>query len=210
MEGTGAIAGQMRGQVALTVPEVAPFAKALGSAVHGRFGMTLVGAQVGEATQVTADGTLITIGAPIPLLGESAKFHAAGTLRGRTVALTDGRIDGSHVATTFDGTLAPGTTNLRGTVEIDDLTSLRPDLAGRLRIVASVDGPPDDLAIAMQPFRQIDAALSRRFDGTGLGLPLAKALIELHGGRLEIESTPGVGTTVVVLLPIERAMIAAA
>ena len=147
MEGTGAIAGQMRGQVALTVPEVAPFAKALGSAVHGRFGMTLVGAQVGEATQVTADGTLITIGAPIPLLGESAKFHAAGTLRGRTVALTDGRIDGSHVATTFDGTLAPGTTNLRGTVEIDDLTSLRPDLAGRLRIVASVDGPPDDLAI---------------------------------------------------------------
>jgi len=62
----------------------------------------------------------------------------------------------------------------------------------------------EDIAIALKPFRQIDSALSRRFDGTGLGLPLAKALTELHGGTLEIESAPGEGTTVRLRLPHER------
>jgi two-component system cell cycle sensor histidine kinase PleC len=41
-------------------------------------------------------------------------------------------------------------------------------------------------------------------NGTGLGLPLAKAMLELHGGRLEIESAPGRGTTVLLLFPAER------
>jgi signal transduction histidine kinase len=62
----------------------------------------------------------------------------------------------------------------------------------------------EDIAIALKPFQQIDSALSRRFDGTGLGLPLAKALTELHGGTLEIESAPGEGTTVRLRLPRER------
>ncbi len=68
----------------------------------------------------------------------------------------------------------------------------------------------EDIPIALEPFRQIDGALSRRFDGTGLGLPLAKALIELHGGRLDIESTPGKGTLVHVFLPLDRVVNAAA
>jgi PAS domain S-box-containing protein len=62
----------------------------------------------------------------------------------------------------------------------------------------------EQIAIALEPFRQIDGPLSRRFDGTGLGLPLAKALVELHGGRLDIESAPGAGTTVSIHLPSER------
>jgi signal transduction histidine kinase len=62
----------------------------------------------------------------------------------------------------------------------------------------------------LEPFRQIDGALSRRFDGTGLGLPLAKALVELHGGRLEIQSAPAEGTMVRILLPLERMADAAA
>jgi signal transduction histidine kinase len=62
----------------------------------------------------------------------------------------------------------------------------------------------EDIEIALLPFRQIDGTLTRRFDGTGLGLPLAKALVELHGGRLEIESAPAIGTTVRVHLPRER------
>jgi signal transduction histidine kinase len=61
-----------------------------------------------------------------------------------------------------------------------------------------------DIALALEPFRQIDGALSRRFTGTGLGLPLAKALAELHGGRLDIESVPGIGTTVRIRLPAAR------
>jgi PAS domain S-box-containing protein len=62
----------------------------------------------------------------------------------------------------------------------------------------------EDIAIALEPFRQIDGALNRRFDGTGLGLPLAKALVELHGGSLTIQSAPSVGTKVRVRLPLER------
>jgi signal transduction histidine kinase len=68
----------------------------------------------------------------------------------------------------------------------------------------------EDIPIALEPFRQIDGALSRRFDGTGLGLPLAKALVELHGGRLEIRSAPAAGTMVRILLPLERMTGAAA
>jgi signal transduction histidine kinase len=68
----------------------------------------------------------------------------------------------------------------------------------------------EDIPIALEPFRQIDGALSRRFEGTGLGLPLAKALVELHGGALAIESAPGRGTVMRVLLPLARVTQAAA
>jgi PAS domain S-box-containing protein len=54
---------------------------------------------------------------------------------------------------------------------------------------------------ALEPFRQIDNSLSRRFEGAGLGLPIAKALVELHGGRLAIESAVGYGTRVTIVLP---------
>lgn len=62
---------------------------------------------------------------------------------------------------------------------------------------------------ALQPFRQVDNALNRRFEGTGLGLPLSNALMELHGGRLSIESEPERGTTVRLHLPIALAAKAA-
>ncbi|MDB5359338.1 MAG: hypothetical protein JWO51_635 [Rhodospirillales bacterium] len=64
----------------------------------------------------------------------------------------------------------------------------------------------DEVVVALQPFRQVDNALSRRYEGTGLGLPLAQRLIELHGGTLSIESMPGQGTTVTVSLPPERVL----
>ena len=64
---------------------------------------------------------------------------------------------------------------------------------------------PEEVAIALQPFRQIDGALNRRYEGTGLGLPLARAFTELHGGRLEIDSAPGIGTTMRLILPVKRA-----
>jgi signal transduction histidine kinase len=58
----------------------------------------------------------------------------------------------------------------------------------------------DELATALTPFRQVDGGSARRFDGSGLGLPLARMIVELHGGVLEISSAPGHGTTVRVLL----------
>jgi signal transduction histidine kinase len=60
---------------------------------------------------------------------------------------------------------------------------------------------PENLAKVMTPFGQVDDALSREHMGTGLGLPLAKELVELHGGTLNIESAPGSGTTVTLRLP---------
>jgi two-component system cell cycle sensor histidine kinase PleC len=61
-----------------------------------------------------------------------------------------------------------------------------------------------EIAVAFQPFAQVESTLNRRYEGTGLGLPITKALTELHGGRLLIASTPGVGTTVTVHLPDSR------
>lgn len=61
-----------------------------------------------------------------------------------------------------------------------------------------------EMEIALEPFGQVDSALSRSFEGTGLGLPLARKLTELHGGRLEMSSAKGKGTTVRVILPAER------
>ena len=63
---------------------------------------------------------------------------------------------------------------------------------------------PDEVAVALQPFRQIDSKLARKYDGTGLGLPLTKPLTELHGGQLIIDSETGRGTTVAVYLPADR------
>jgi two-component system, cell cycle sensor histidine kinase PleC len=69
---------------------------------------------------------------------------------------------------------------------------------------------PEDIPRALQPFRQIDNSLSRIHQGTGLGLPLAKALAELHGGTLAIESEPDRGTSVTVTFPPERVVAFAA
>ena len=53
----------------------------------------------------------------------------------------------------------------------------------------------------MEPFGQADGSLNRRYEGSGLGLPLTKALVELHEGRFEIDSAEGVGTTVTLTFP---------
>jgi two-component system, cell cycle sensor histidine kinase PleC len=59
----------------------------------------------------------------------------------------------------------------------------------------------EEIAVALSPFAQVDASRSRWREGTGLGLPIAKALVQLHGGRLEIRSTKSLGTEVSVVLP---------
>ncbi|GIK97654.1 MAG: hypothetical protein BroJett029_18630 [Alphaproteobacteria bacterium] len=63
---------------------------------------------------------------------------------------------------------------------------------------------PEGVKKALEAFGQVDSSLSRRYEGTGLGLPLTRALIELHGGRLEIESALGEGTCVTAIFPAER------
>jgi PAS domain S-box-containing protein len=62
----------------------------------------------------------------------------------------------------------------------------------------------EDIPRALTPFQQIDSGLNRIHEGTGLGLPLAKSLVEMHGGYLDLQSEVGVGTTVTVRFPAER------
>jgi signal transduction histidine kinase len=77
----------------------------------------------------------------------------------------------------------------------------------RLRISIADTGigiAPEDIDNALAPFRQVDNELGRRYDGTGLGLPLSKAFVELHGGSFALASQPGKGTTVTLHFPRAR------
>ncbi len=62
----------------------------------------------------------------------------------------------------------------------------------------------DDIPKALAPFGQIDSDLNRRYEGTGIGLPLTKALVEMHSGSIDVQSKFGVGTTVTIRFPAER------
>jgi signal transduction histidine kinase len=82
------------------------------------------------------------------------------------------------------------------------------ETGGRVAVAAAAEGgdilvtvtdtgigmSPEDLEIAFRPFSQVDNRLERRYEGTGLGLPLTKALVDLHGGHLTLQSAPGRGT----------------
>jgi signal transduction histidine kinase len=59
-----------------------------------------------------------------------------------------------------------------------------------------------DIPIVFEEFRQLDASTARQADGTGLGLPISKRLVEMHGGRLWVESKVGVGSTFSFTLPV--------
>ena len=64
--------------------------------------------------------------------------------------------------------------------------------------------PADKIEMAMEPFSQVEAGASRNYQGTGLGLPLAKRLVELHGGTLTLKSEVNRGTAVSIILPPDR------
>lgn len=60
---------------------------------------------------------------------------------------------------------------------------------------------PKDISKVMQPFGQVDSKLSRKYEGTGLGLPLSKKFVEVLGGKFDLTSEVGKGTTVTITLP---------
>jgi signal transduction histidine kinase len=61
-----------------------------------------------------------------------------------------------------------------------------------------------EIEVALSPFGQVDSKLARKHQGTGLGLPICKSLMELHGGDLTVASRPNQGTTLTARFPAER------
>ena len=87
------------------------------------------------------------------------------------------------------------------------IVDCRRDKQGDLLITVKDTGvgiPREQLEKVLEPFEQVEDHLTRRNEGTGLGLPIAKALIELHGGELHLESELNVGTTAELRVPRER------
>ncbi|MCH7544671.1 MAG: hypothetical protein IIB65_13670, partial [Proteobacteria bacterium] len=64
----------------------------------------------------------------------------------------------------------------------------------------------EDIPKALTPFGQVGSRLDRKYEGTGLGLPLTKSLVEMSSGSLDLQSEVGAGTTVTVRFPPERAV----
>ena len=64
--------------------------------------------------------------------------------------------------------------------------------------------PADKMEVILEPFGQADMTLQRNYEGTGLGLPLVKAMTELHGGTLELKSVESEGTTAKIRFPQDR------
>jgi signal transduction histidine kinase len=85
---------------------------------------------------------------------------------------------------------------------------LGPDEAsGGLAIEVADNGigmAPKDIPIALTPFRQLDNQFGRKYEGMGLGLPVCKTLIELHGGALELKSEVDAGTVATARFPACR------
>lgn len=100
-------------------------------------------------------------------------------------------------------------THAGGSVRID----VSRDPSGRTELCVADTGigiAPEDLDRIIEPFVQVEGRLNRRFEGTGLGLPLSKGMVELHGGALGIASVVGTGTTIRVVLPASRSRTLAA
>jgi signal transduction histidine kinase len=83
------------------------------------------------------------------------------------------------------------------------------DSVGGLRITVADTGigmSATDIATAMSPYGQIDSRIARKHEGTGLGLPISRSLANLHGGEIEVDSMPGQGSRITLVMPPQRSL----
>jgi signal transduction histidine kinase len=94
-------------------------------------------------------------------------------------------------------------TEPRGQIQIDFAMHKSGDIVLSIRDTG-IGIPPEQLGNVFQPFERVEDHLTREHEGSGLGLPIAKALMELHGGELVLSSQLGAGTTARLRLPSDR------
>ena len=155
----------------------------------------LMGAKVAAAgvRLVTPEDAAVNASAPSALLANALAADPLPLIRADPVKLKQVLLNLLSNAVKF--------TPKGGTVTV----SAAPAPGQQLKIAVADTGigmNDADVAVALQPFQQVDNTISRKYDGTGLGLPLTRALVELHGGILTIASVVGTGTTVTVTLPV--------
>jgi len=90
-----------------------------------------------------------------------------------------------------------------GTVEVGGMATADGGYALRVRD-SGIGMSPEEIAKALTPFGQVQNKLTATHTGTGLGLPLAKAMLELHDGTMTVDSTPHIGTTITLHFPANR------
>ena len=93
-----------------------------------------------------------------------------------------------------------------GTIEVEAVNAPNGDIVVTVRDTG-VGMSEEDIRVALAPFGQADASRTRWREGSGLGLPIAKALVDLHGGTIQIRSAKGQGTEVTVSLPTKTLML---
>jgi len=108
------------------------------------------------------------------LLSNAVKFTEAGRIH-----LT---------ATSMEGALSPELSSSCVRIDVRD---------------TGIGIEPNDIQHLFAPFRQIDSGLARRHDGTGLGLAICQRLVTLMGGKVTVTSTPGVGSTFTIWMPLD-------
>ena len=181
--------------------------------VSGAALLRLIEAMLEIARAETGDSTLdeavFDLGAMLEscldALVEPAQAHGVRLLRSLPADLPLVRADAGKYQAMFANLLDNALKFNLVDGEIELSGELRPDGALAVTVRDTGVGIEDALLpLIVQPFAQGDNSLARKYEGAGLGLPVAKLIAERHGGRLEISSRPGAGCTVAVLTPAKR------
>ncbi len=141
----------------------------------------------------------------VKMLAEHAEKSGVKLIRATPAPLPDFRGDEKKFKQVFLNLLS---NSIKFTPEGGSVTlKAEVEEGGALRVTVIDTGigiAPEDLGKVMAPFMQVESVHSRKYEGTGLGLPISRALTELHGGKFSLTSELDAGTTIITRFPASR------